>query len=88
MISLFRVGPWCSAISVGKVKLVGQIVFATYLSNKGVLVVVQGSLNGETRHEDKVAIRFGPLSVTAGFRFKPLSIETVLARHGGATSWE
>lgn len=77
---LFRVGPLRSETTLAGVRLAGQITFATYVGRGRAIAVIQGALEGQVRHTAQVALRFGPLSVTAGFRFEAeIAFETVLA---------
>lgn len=77
---LFRVGPMQSSTTFGPIRLSGSVTFATYVGQHGAIAVLQGALEGSVRHSAEVKLRFGPLTVTAGFYFEAeVAFETVMA---------
>ena len=77
---LFRVGPLRGQTTLGGVRLAGQVTFATYIGGRGALAVLQASLEGQVHYSDQVSLGFGPITVTAGFRFDAaIAFETVMA---------
>lgn len=77
---LFRVGPFRGQTTIAGIYLSGSVIYATYIGKEGAIAVLQATLEGSFRGAAEAKLRFGPLTVTAGFACEAeVALETVMA---------